>query len=96
MSSARAKILRVPLSPRLYEALRTTAERERRPATVVARDAIAEWLSNRRSRAVEDELRAYVAAAAGTRDDLDGPLEAASVVLLTSVDITTMKRHKRR
>lgn len=79
MSAATPKNLHVPLPPRLYEALRVAAERDGRPATHVAREAIAEWLSSRRKRAVEDELRAYVASAAGGPDDLDELLEAASI-----------------
>jgi hypothetical protein len=95
MSAATPKNLHVPLPPRLYEALRVAAERDGRPATQVAREAIAEWLSNRRKRAVEEELRAYVASAAGGPDDLDEALEAASAEHLASVKAPA-KRRKRR
>lgn len=79
MTSAIAKNLHVPLSPRLYRALRVVAEREGRPATQVARTAIADYLRAQRKRKAEDELRAYVADAAGTADDLDEALEATSI-----------------
>lgn len=82
MSSATVRNLHVPLPRRLYDALRAAAAREGRPATQVARAAIAEWLASHRRRAIEDELRAYVAAAAGGPDDLDETLEEASLAHL--------------
>jgi hypothetical protein len=96
VSSATVKNLRVPLPPRLFEALRAEAKRDGRPASVAAREAIAEWLSNRRRRSVEDDLRTYVASAAGTRDDLDEALEATTIEHLASATITTKKRRARR
>jgi hypothetical protein len=79
MKSAIHKNLHVPLPATLHRALRAAATREGRPATEVARSAIAEYLRGQRRRALEDELRAYVAAAAGSLDDLDQDLEAASI-----------------
>ena len=81
---------------RLYDALRAAAAREGRPATQVARTAIAEWLSSHRRRAVEDELRAYVAAAAGGPDDLYETLEAASLAHLVEPSRRARSAGKRR
>jgi predicted transcriptional regulator len=88
MRAATTKNLHVPLSAKLYRELRRAAEVQGRPATQVAREAIALWLGGQRRRAIEDELRAYVAAAAGTSDDLDSALVAASAEHLS-------KRRKR-
>ncbi len=79
MTSATAKNLHVPLPAKLYRALRVAAEKEGRPATQIARTAIADYLRAERRRDAEDELRVYVAAAAGSADDLDEALEAASI-----------------
>jgi metal-responsive CopG/Arc/MetJ family transcriptional regulator len=83
MTSATAKNLHVPLPQKLYRALRAAAEREGRPATQLARAAIIDYLRAKRRQESEEELRAYVAEAAGTIDDLDEALEAASVEHLT-------------
>ena len=96
MSSATVRNLHVPLPLRLYDALRAAAAREGRPATQVARAAIAAWLSSHRRRAVEDELRAYVAAAAGGPDDLDETLEAASLAHLVEPPQRARSAGKRR
>jgi hypothetical protein len=96
MSSATVRNLHVPLPLRLYDALRAAAAREGRPATQVARAAIAEWLSSRRRRAVEDELRAYIASAAGGPDDLDETLEEASLAHLVEPPRRARSAGKRR
>jgi hypothetical protein len=92
MRNAIAKNLHVPLSPKLYKALHVAAHRQGRPATQVAREAIALWISTQRKRELEDELRKYVAHAAGGPDDLDEGLEAASIEHLT----TPARRRQRR
>lgn len=90
MPSAISKNLHVPLPPRLYRALRAAADREGRPATEVARAAIADYLRAQRRKKETDELRAYVADAAGGPDDLDAALEAASI------DHLVPRRRRRR
>jgi hypothetical protein len=96
MSSATVRNLHVPLPLRLYDALRAAAAREGRPATQVARAAIAEWLSSHRRRAIEDELRAYIAAAAAGPDDLDESLEEASLAHLVEPPRRARSAGKRR
>lgn len=82
MANATATNFHVPLPPKLYAALRKTAEREGRPATQLAREAIARFILMQRRREIEGELRAYVAATAGSLDDLDPDIEAASLEVL--------------
>jgi predicted transcriptional regulator len=92
MKSATAKNLHVPLPENLYRALRAAAAREGRPATQVARAAIIDYLRSKRRGAVEDELRAYVAHAAGGPMDLDEELEAATLEHLAPRKRTRTRR----
>ncbi len=72
------KNLHVPLPEPLYRRLRAEAERDRRPATEIAREAIDRWLSEHQRLRVRDAITAYAVAAAGSRNDLDVELEAAA------------------
>ncbi len=72
----------LPLPERVYEALRQEAARLRRPATVVAREAIEGWLEQRRRAVVREAVAAYAVQHAGTSADLDPVLEGASLELL--------------
>jgi predicted transcriptional regulator len=69
----------LPLPDDLYRRLRGEAQRSRRPATAVARQAIELWLSYRRKAARHEAIAAFAAAHAGTGLDLDSALEAASI-----------------
>ncbi len=69
----------LPLPQDTYERLKAEADRESRPATVVARHAIEEWLRERRRLFLREEIAEYAAKAAGTTDDLDPQLEKAAV-----------------
>ncbi len=73
------KNLHVPLPQPLYRRLRAEAKRAQRPATVLAREAIDLWLAQQQRAAVHDEIASYARQVAGTSDDLDPDLEAASV-----------------
>lgn len=75
----KSKNLHVPLPGTLYERLKGASLAADRPSTVLAREAIEEWLVRQERERVRRELSAYVKAVAGTRDDLDPDLEAASV-----------------
>lgn len=86
MANASVKNLHVPLPEPLYRRLRTEADRTRRPATALAREAIGRWLAERRRRLLHDAIRAYAEGTAGTRDDLDPDLEAASIASLITSD----------
>jgi hypothetical protein len=73
------KNLHVPLPQPLYRRLRAEAKRARRPATVLAREAIGLWLAAQYRASVHEEIASYTREVAGTSDDLDVDLEAASV-----------------
>jgi hypothetical protein len=76
------KNFHLPLSEPVYRALRDEAARRKRPATVVARQAIEAWLEERRKLAVREGIAAYAAEHAGTAADLDPALEAAGLQVL--------------
>jgi len=69
------------LSEPTYRRLRDAARRAKQPATVVARHAIESWLREQRKTALREEIAAYAAKVAGTLDDYDPELEAASLEL---------------
>ena len=76
------KNFHLPLPEDLYDALRREAEREHKPATTLAREALEHWLGERRRADLRREIEGYAAAVAGTEQDLDEGLEAASVEFL--------------
>jgi len=69
----------LPLPDPLYRRLQDVAARANRPATAVARYAIESWLLHQRRAAVREAIAAYAAHVAGSREDLDPDLEAASL-----------------
>ena len=69
----------VPLPEQLYARLRDLARRQRRPATQLAKQAVEYWLEEQEKLALHEEIARYAAQAAGTGDDLDEQLEAASL-----------------
>ena len=69
----------LPLPEPTYRRLRDAAEQTRQPATLLARHAIETWLRQHRRSMVREEIARYAAEAAGSRDDLDEALEAASL-----------------
>lgn len=76
----------VPLEKSLYSALRAEAERSGEPATAIAREAIAALVDKRRRDAMAEEISAYARSVAGTSDDLDADLEAASTEELRELE----------
>ncbi len=72
----------VPLPDDLYHALQTEAAQARQPANALARDAIASWVEQRRQARIDQAILAYAQEIAGTPDDLDPALEAASAEVL--------------
>jgi hypothetical protein len=83
------KNFHLPLPEVVYAALREQAAALARPATVIAREAIEDWLRERRRASVREAIAEYAARHAGTRADLDPDLEAASLRVLRK------KRRKR-
>jgi hypothetical protein len=71
------KIFQLPLPDRVYDELKTEAERSRMSATLMARRAIQTWLAARKKTARRQAIAAYAAEMAGTEFDLDCALEAA-------------------
>ncbi len=89
MSKATAKNLHVPLPDELNRELRAEAKRSGQPATELAREAIRSLLENRKREALHREIADYATVVAGTQQDLDPDLEAASVEhLLDTKDST--------
>lgn len=79
--SGHVRNFHLPLAEDVYQALRQEAVLLRKPATVVAREAIEEWLRERRRAAVREAIAAYASRQAGTTADLDSSLERASLEL---------------
>jgi len=69
----------VPISEETYRKLRSEAERTKRPATGLAREAIETWIEERERMAVHDSIADYARSVAGTPADLDPALERAGV-----------------
>jgi hypothetical protein len=81
MAPVRAPVrnFHLPLPEALYRRLRAAAERANQPATVVARYAIESWLRQQRKEVLREAIAAYAVDVAGSLEDLDPELEAASV-----------------
>jgi predicted transcriptional regulator len=84
----------LPLPDGLYRRLREAAERTNQPATTLARHAIDTWLRQHRRAMVREAIAEYAAQVAGTPDDLDKDLEAAS--LESWLEQPPPKRRRRR
>jgi hypothetical protein len=80
--SATMKNFHLPLPEETYQALREAAVAVERPATVVAREAIEEWLRARRKTVLREAIAEYAVEHAGTVADLDLALERAGVEAL--------------
>src|SRR5438128_818407 len=86
MSTTTTKNLHVPLPHSLYSRLRREAERTRRPATELAREAIDRWLEERRQQAIAEGIAEYARRFGGTAADLDEGLEAAGIEELQKLE----------
>ena len=64
---------------RVYEALQHEASLLRKPATVVAREAIETWLQERKRAVVREAIAAYAVQHAGSSVDHDPVLEGAAL-----------------
>lgn len=73
----KTKNFHVPLPEPVYFELREAAENMQKPATQMVRDMIESWLIKRRKAKLNQELKTYVEAHAGTQFDIDPELEAA-------------------
>ena len=73
------KSLHLPLPEHTYDRLRAEAERTRRPATTLARDAIDFWLQHQQRIARHNAIAEYAAQMASTDMDLDPDLKSAAI-----------------
>jgi predicted transcriptional regulator len=73
------KNFHLPLPHETYAHLRALAERLHTPATILARQAIDEWLREQLRNERKQAIAAYAQDMAGTDMDLDSDLESAAV-----------------
>ena len=79
MKTTAIRNFHVPLSEPVYSRLRELAQRQHRPATQLAKQAVEYWLEEQERLAVHEEIAIYAAQNAGSVDDLDEGLEAATL-----------------
>ena len=70
----------------MYLELKAEAARHEKPATSMARHAIAAWLRARKKAERDRAISAYATKMAGTGADLDPLLERATLQVLTRAD----------
>lgn len=79
MKTATSHNFHVPLPNDVYSRLRSEAERQRKPATQLVKQAVEYWLEQQEKMMLHEEITRYAAENAGTADDLDGTLETAAL-----------------
>lgn len=79
MPDAAMKTMHLPLPPDMHARLKEEADASGTPTTVLAREAVAEWLDRRRQERVSEEIRSYAHEMADTEADLDEDLESAGI-----------------
>lgn len=79
MKTATAHNFHLPLPAGIYDRLRSEAARQRKPATQLVKQAVEYWLEEQEKQALHEEIARYAAEVAGTGDDLDETMEAASL-----------------
>ena len=88
MKTAMTHNFHLPLPEQLYARLREVAKRQRRPATQLVKQAVEYWLDEQEIQTLHEEIARYAARAAGSADDLDERLEAASLEHLDDMEHT--------
>lgn len=86
MKTATSHNFHLPLPEQLYARLREAAKRQRRPATQLAKQAVEYWLDEQEKLALHEEIARYASQAAGSAEDLDERLEAASLEHLDNTE----------
>lgn len=76
----------------MYIKLKIEAKRSQRPATELARTAIEQWLHQQEKEAIHQAITQYAQKYAGTLQDLDPQLEAATIEFLTT---STQEKRKK-
>ena len=79
--------LHVPLPENLHADLRAEARRSGEPATQLAREGIQLLITERKRQALRQDIAAYAADVAGTLDDFDQEIEAASIEHLDDQEV---------
>jgi predicted DNA-binding protein len=82
MKTTTVRNFHIPLPEQVYNRLRELAQRQHRPATQLARQAVEYWLEEQERLTLHEEIAAYAARQAGSADDLDEELETAGLELL--------------
>jgi hypothetical protein len=82
MKNSAMKNFHLPLPEALYAELRTEAERSNVPTTTLARQALEQWLRDKRRTDLRQAIEAYAADTAGSGSDLDEPLADAAIETL--------------
>lgn len=86
MKTEATRNFHIPLPEHLYLRLKEVAQRQRRPATQLAKQAVEHWLMEEEKLALHEQIAEYAAQAAGTGADLDEELEAASLQHLVDTE----------
>ena len=76
----------LPLPEEVYGDLRVQAERMKRPATSIAREAIESWLQHCRRVSRHQAIAEFARNFAGTEYDLDAELETAGAEHIAGVN----------
>lgn len=79
MKAIETRNFHVPLPTGIYRRLKSEAERQRKPATQLVKQAVEYWLEEQEKLMLHEEIARYAAETAGTVDDLDERLEMASL-----------------
>jgi hypothetical protein len=97
MNDSITRNFHLPLPDETYQSIRSEAQRRKRPATVLVREVIEQWLARQRAERLHAEISDYAAKHAGTPIDLDLQLEVAGIEALTgSRAKSTHRRTKRK
>ena len=89
MKTVAVRNFHIPLPEHLYLRLKEAAQRERRPATQLAKQAVEYWLMEQEKLALHRQISEYAAQVAGTEADLDQELEDAALQQLVASEEET-------
>ena len=78
MPEGTMKKMHLPLPPDMHARLKKESETLDTPTTVLAREAVAEWLERRERERIAEELHAFAMENAGSELDLDEAFEDAA------------------
>jgi len=95
MATSSHRNFHVPLPDEIYHALRSEAARQRRAATTLVREAVEDWLEQRRAETLHADIADYAAGHAGTPADLDPELEAAGIDALIETPMKSARTRRK-